>query len=159
MIEEARLTGGEGPNDFDASGFSGPVELDGGAGDDSFVQYIFDDLLTGGAAIDGLAGGAGNDRYLFDADAALGLDSLTERTGEGIDTLDFSATESLGATVSLALITRQIVNDNLVLVLSSATTFEAIDGARADDALTGNDRVNLIRGLEGSDRVGGGLWR
>ncbi|MCC7373311.1 MAG: M10 family metallopeptidase C-terminal domain-containing protein [Verrucomicrobiales bacterium] len=156
-IEEARLTGGEGPNDFDASGFNGPVELDGGAGDDSLVGSIFDDLLTGGAGKDGLAGGAGNDRYLFDADSALGLDSLTERPGEGIDTLDFSATESLGATVSLALITLQIVNDNLVLVLSSATTFEAIDGTRADDALTGNDLVNLIRGLEGSDRISGGL--
>lgn len=157
VIEEAHLTGGDGPNDFDASGFNGPVVLDGGAGDDSLIGSIFDDLLTGGAGHDGLAGGAGNDRYLFDADSALGRDSLTERPGEGTDTLDFSATDTLGATVSLALTTEQIVNDNLVLVLSSATAFENLEGTRADDTLVGNDRANLIRGLEGSDRITGGL--
>jgi Ca2+-binding RTX toxin-like protein len=155
-IEEAVLTGGDGPNDIDASGFNGPVALDGGAGDDTLIGSIFDDQLTGGAGDDALAGGDGNDRYLFDADTALGRDTLSERAGGGIDTLDFGGTDVLGVSVSLALATEQIVNGNLMLVLSSATTFENIDGSRQDDTLVGNDRANTIRGLEGGDRITGG---
>jgi Ca2+-binding RTX toxin-like protein len=156
-IEEAHLTGGDGPNNLSAAGFNGPVTLDGGAGDDSLIGSLFNDVLIGGPGNDTAAGGGGDDRYLFDADVALGADTLTERSGEGTDTLDFAATDSLGATVALGLTTAQTVNANLTLTLSSATTFENIEGTAQDDELTGNDRANVLRGNQGSDRIRGGL--
>ena len=49
-----------------------------------------------------MIGGAGNDRFTFAADTALGTDTLNE-TGGGIDTLDFSGTLTSAVTVNRAM--------------------------------------------------------
>ncbi len=156
-LEQAHLTGGDGRNRLDASAFNGPVTLDGGAGDDVLIGSSQPDVLVGGPGNDGLAGLAGDDRYVFDADLALGLDTLTERAGGGLDTLDFSLAGSVGVTVSLATTAVQAVHDNLSLVLNLDTTFENLLGTQQDDDLTGNDRANVISGNDGNDRIRGGL--
>lgn len=158
-IEEAYLTGGDGENQLDARGFNGTVTLDGGAGADTLFGSSQADVLIGGAGDDGIAGGDGDDTYVFDADTTLGTDTLTEFARGGIDTLDFSAMETLAVNVSLALTTAQSVNDSLTLTLSSASTFENLSGSQQDDVLIGNDQSNTIQGNEGSDRITGGLGR
>ncbi|GIX50064.1 MAG: hemolysin D [Limisphaera sp.] len=60
-IEQARLTGGEGPNLLDASGFSGRAFLTGGLGNDVLIGGSGADVLRGGPGNDILTGGRGND--------------------------------------------------------------------------------------------------
>ncbi len=101
-----------------------------------------------------LAGGAGNDIYRFDADSALGLISLDEGLG-GTDTLDFSLTDTAAISINLSLATNQIVNPNLSLILTSATTFENVTGGSGNDNLTGNAAANILTGNAGNDVLTG----
>ncbi len=159
IIEEAHLIGGDGPNRLDASGFNGSVTLDGRGGDDRLVGSSQGDVLIGGGGNDVLAGGDGDDVYRFDADELLGLDVLIEVRGGGTDRLDFSETESMGATVSLAESAEQAVNGNLALILADPEQLEDLTGTQQDDVLTGNAGANVISGGEGSDRIQGGGGR
>jgi Ca2+-binding RTX toxin-like protein len=102
-----------------------------------------------------LAAGAGGDTYRFDADNALGLISLDE-VGGGIDTLDFSLTDTIGITINLANAATQPVNGNLSLNLKSASTFENVVGGSGNDTLTGNLLPNTLTGNAGNDRLNGG---
>lgn len=154
-LEEARLTGGDGGNELVASGFNGPVQLDGGGGDDTLIGSSQNDVLIGGPGKDAMAGGAGNDRYVFDADEDLGADTLTELAGGGVDTLDFTSTDTMGVSISLGLGTTQQVNPNLTLTLSAPSEFEELDGSQRDDVLSGNAAANRIDGHDGNDRIQG----
>lgn len=78
-IEQARLTGGEGPNLLDASAFSGRAILSGGLGSDILrggagADLLYggpgDDILSGGRGNDLLDGGTGNNQVLEDLSAA-----------------------------------------------------------------------------------------
>ena len=93
-----------------------------------------------------LVGGAGNDTYQFDADSPLGLISLDE-VGGGVDTLDFSPTETIGISINLGLATDQIVNPNLSLNLASTSTFENVIGGSGNDILIGNSLNNAITAM------------
>ncbi len=115
------------------------------------------DTLSGNSLDNALTGGAGNDTYQFAADSPLGFDTLNE-AGGGIDTLDFSATISTVVTVNLATagVAGQVVNANLKLNLSSATTFENVIGGAQGDTLTGNTNANTLSGGAGNDTLVGG---
>ena len=113
-----------------------------------------DDTLIGNSGNDNLIGGAGNDSYVFDADLALGADTLNE-AGGGIDTLDFSTTTTRSVAVNLGLATSQVVNTNLSLALGSATTFENVIGGGLADTLTGNAASNRLSGGAGADIITG----
>ncbi len=154
-IELARLTGGDGNNTLDASGFSGRAILDGGDGDDILIGTNQNDFLVAGPGKDRLRGGNGNDSYLFDADHDLGSEFVEEAASGGADTLDFSSTEAMGLTVHLGLTTDQIVNPQLSLTLSATDVVENLRGSLKDDVLSGNDLINLIEGLEGNDTITG----
>ncbi len=154
-IEKAILTGGDGNNILDASAFSGTVQLDGGAGDDTLTGTSNNDLLIGGANDDTLSGRSGNDTYQFDADDALGSDTINEVAGEGTDTLDFSLTQIAGVTVDLSLTSAQTVNSNLKLTLSAGNTIENVKGSQSDDVITGNGLVNQLEGNAGNDTLSG----
>lgn len=67
QFEKATLTGGEGDNDLDASGFNGPVTLKGLDGDDILRGGDFNDLLRGFGGSDRLIGRGGQDRLFGDA--------------------------------------------------------------------------------------------
>ena len=64
-VEQASLTGGDGENTIDASGFTrGSVSLVGGDGHDTLRGGTGDDFLDGGAGADELDGGAGTNTVL-----------------------------------------------------------------------------------------------
>ena len=61
-IEQAELTGGVSANTISvASNFTGPVTLNGGAGNDTLLGNQFGDVLTGDAGNDSVNGGFGDD--------------------------------------------------------------------------------------------------
>ena len=126
----------------------------GGSQNDSLAGTTGSDTLEGGPGNDTLTGGAGNDTYLFDADTALGSDTLNE-SGGGVDLLDFSATLSLGVTVNLATASSQTVNSNLSLTLSAGNTFEMVLGSALNDTLSGNALNNVLFGGAGNDTISG----
>lgn len=116
----------------------------GGAGNDVLIANGADNFL---------AGGAGDDRYVFDTDLALGFDIVSD-TGGGIDTIDFSPTSTLGNAVNMGVTTAQVVNGNLTLTLAGNLVENAI-GGDAGDNFTGNDLNNTLTGGIGNDTLGG----
>jgi Ca2+-binding RTX toxin-like protein len=127
--------------------------LHGDDGNDTLTGGGGNDVITGGAGTDSQVGGAGNDTYLFDADAALGIDTVADSAG--VDTLDFSATTGQAITMNLALITAQVVNPNLTLTLTSASAIENVTGGSLNDTLTGNTLANTFIGGPGNDTLTG----
>ena len=109
-------------------GNSGNNTLSGGAGNDT---------LNGGAGADTLVGGAGNDTYVTD-----GGDTITEATGEGIDTVQSSVTLTLAAEV-----------ENLILTGTAAISGT---GNALANAITGNSADNTLDGGAGADAMTGG---
>ncbi|MCC6233547.1 MAG: hypothetical protein IT580_12930, partial [Verrucomicrobiales bacterium] len=125
--------------------------LVGGAGADTLIGLGGPDRLEGGAGNDSLSGGSGDDVYLFDADSALGSDTITELAGGGIDTLDFSATATLGVVVDLSAALPQVVNANLTLALGAGDRLENVIGTSRNDRLRGNSAHNRLAGGAGDD--------
>ncbi|TAE96222.1 MAG: calcium-binding protein [Oscillatoriales cyanobacterium] len=118
---------GAGGNDF----------LNGGDGDDQIYGGTGDDQLYGGSGADEMYGGTGNDQFLVDNDADL----VTEKPGEGIDTVVTAKTYTLGANV-----------ENLTL-----TDAGAADGTgnELNNYILGNAGKNFIRGEGGDDKING----
>jgi hypothetical protein len=77
-IGQAVFSGGAGNNTLDATGFSGPAWLYGGAGNDNLLAGSGNDYLDGGTGSDTMVGGAG-------ADFLIGVsgsgDTITAGTG------------------------------------------------------------------------------
>lgn len=145
----------------------------GGSGADKVAGNSLANRLEGRGGDDQLSGGMGDDLYVFDADTAIGSDTLgsdpLDRDGDGalddwadeypddeggIDTLDFSTT-SAGLTVSLVSTGLQSVNGNLSLTLNSGQSFENVIGGSGADSLTGNELPNTLDGGAGSDKLYG----
>jgi Ca2+-binding RTX toxin-like protein len=131
--------------------------LGGGDGNDTLTGNAAVDILEGMGGNDTLVGGAGNDTYRFNADTALGTDTITElSTGGTGDLLDFSTTQSTAVTVNLATATVQVVNANLSLVLGGNNLLERVTGGGQGDSLTGNTLANILIGGSGNDTLTGG---
>jgi Ca2+-binding RTX toxin-like protein len=135
-------------------GPAGDDTLIGGSGYDTLIGGPGNDVLDGGAHDDILNGGAGNDIYWFDADTPKGSDTLVE-VGNGIDTLNFSATSTAGVSVDLSIPGLQIVNFNLELTLGSGSLFENVVGGEDGDRLSGNGLSNTLTGNQGNDILEG----
>jgi len=140
--------------------FSAPLmAASGDDGDDTLWCLVpdFNDLgisKPAFAAPTGLAGGPGNDTYVFPG-SNLGEVVINEPalpTPDGcVDTLDFSYA-SFAVTLDLGLTTMQVVSaGNLVLALSDAMGIENVVGSPQADAITGNSRDNLLIGAAGLD--------
>ncbi|MSU60792.1 MAG: LEPR-XLL domain-containing protein [Pedosphaera sp.] len=160
-IEAATLIGGVSDNSLNAGGFTGSATLDGRGGDDFLLGGVGADTLIGGANNDILSGGNGDDTYVFDADFAIGSDSVFEVPGGGIDTLDYSSTESAVVTVSLALTVAQPAARTPApasllrhtLTLASGSGVENLKGGALNDVLAGNGLGNRIEGNAGNDAL------
>ncbi len=134
---------------------AGNDQVNGGAGNDSITGGTGNDTLTGGAGDDTLIGGVGNDSYVFDTDSALGVDTVTEASGEGTDTLNFATTTTMAVNVDLSTIgSNQVVNPNLTLYLT-AEQIENVTGGTGNDVLTGNSLNNIINGGNGNNTITG----
>jgi len=160
--EMENVTGGSN-NDSITGNVLNNVLSGGTAGNDILNGMDGNDNLTGGAGSDSLLGGAGDDTYAFDADSALGTDTITDASGSGTDTLDFTGTSSV-VTVNLGS-ANQAVNSNLTLNLTAAQ-IENVIGGGSSDALTGNALNNVLsggtggndtlNGMDGNDTLTGG---
>jgi Ca2+-binding RTX toxin-like protein len=93
--------------------------------------------LNGVAGHDKMVGGDGNDTYVVDS----GGDVVQEKSGEGTDLVQASATFTLSANV-----------ENLTLTGSSAINGTGNSGA---NVLTGNGANNVLTGLGGNDTLDG----
>jgi ELWxxDGT repeat protein len=150
------------PLNIDGLGGTDSVLVVGTSGNDSFVINSSTGLKINGAGLvlsgieqRTLAGGAGNDAYTFDADAALGLFTLNE-AGGGMDTIDFSLTTTVHVSVNLSTAPTQVVHaTNLSLILGSTSTFEDIIGGSGNDTITGNALANDLNGGPGNDTLNG----
>lgn len=119
---------------------------------ENVIGGAMNDVLTGNALANVLAGGAGDDRFVFDTDTLQGTDTVIESPGGGIDTLDFSGTTTQAVAVALGSSAPQIVNSNFTLALSAGDVFENVIGGSLADTLTGNSLDNRLTGRAGNDR-------
>ena len=107
------------------------------AGNDTISGYAGNDILNGGLGADKLIGGAGDDIYFVDKG-----DVVTEKTGEGTDTVYSSINYILTTNV-----------ENLIL---SGTALIG-KGNKLVNTLTGNKEANILDGGIGADSMTGGL--
>ncbi|WP_287736242.1 Calx-beta domain-containing protein, partial [Microcystis sp. M010S1] len=114
-----------------------------------------DNKITGNSGNNILAGANGNDIYCFNASTLLGSDTIQETTTGGIDTLDFTGTNT-AVRVNLGITTVQTaVTNNLKLTFSANNTIENIIGDSGNDRLTGNSLNNTLTGGGGNDQLTG----
>ena len=96
------------------------------------------DTLIGGGGTDTLVGGDNDDTYVTD-----GGDTITEALSQGIDTVQSSATFTLGANL-----------ENLTLTGAAAINGT---GNALNNIIIGNGAANVLNGLTGADTLVGGL--
>ncbi|MCZ8365414.1 MAG: M10 family metallopeptidase C-terminal domain-containing protein [Microcystis sp. LE19-251.1A] len=114
-----------------------------------------DNKITGNSGNNILAGGNGDDTYHFNASTPLGSDTIQETTTSGIDTIDFTGTNT-AVRVNLGVTTNQTaVTNNLRLTFSANNTIENIIGDSGNDRLTGNSLNNTLTGGGGNDQLTG----
>lgn len=126
---------------------------------------VGDDRLDGGTGADSMAGGIGNDTYVIDNAS----DSVTERNGEGSDTVESNISYALGSNVEhLMLSGTAPINgtgnsaSNLVVGNSSANTLnggsglDVLQGGEGNDTLQDTSGKNLLDGGSGVDTIAGG---
>ena len=139
-------------------GGSGSDALYGNSRDNDLRGNAGNDRLEGLGGDDYLVGGEGDDTYAFDADSALGHDTVWEDVGTGgTDTLDFSATTA-GITVNLGVGSAQsVVLGNLMLELIAGHSLENVIGGTGADTIVGNSLDNRLEGRGGNDILAGGM--
>ncbi|MCA9049623.1 MAG: PKD domain-containing protein, partial [Planctomycetaceae bacterium] len=121
-----------------------------------------DDVLNGGSGSDLLYGQFGNDRYVFTGSPS-GSDRLFEsdQFNDAADQLAFRLLDG-PVTVDLRQTSAQLVSQGttpgsltLILELNAANVFESVIGTQFSDDIRGNDRDNLLVGLNGDDSLQG----
>lgn len=125
----------------------------GTPGNDSITGGAIANRIIGGLGDDILAGGGGNDVYVFDSAAGIGSDTITDTAG--IDTFDFTGS-SLGVDIELQDALAQSLNAHLTLTLG-ASVIETVLGSAFNDRIIGNSVANTLIGGAGDDILEGGL--
>ncbi len=176
-MEEANIVGGSGNNVLAATNFTGPVTLQGSAGNDLLVGGTGNDLLQGGDGNDNLNGGTGDDTLIGGAgsdslDGGVGSDLITESgnlnytlaatylSGNGSDTFvrieaglitGGSGNNLLTVTNFVGSVTLQggAGNDTLV----GGTGKDSLQGDSGNDVLTGKGNDDTLDGGSGSDTI------
>jgi len=112
--------------------------LSSGAGNDTIIGAAGNDTLDGGAGNDRMLGGLGDDLYIVDSTN----DVIVENAVEGTDTVQSSATYTLG--------------DNLENLTLTGSAFINGAGNSRNNKLIGNSGNNLLGGADGLDTLTGG---
>jgi Ca2+-binding RTX toxin-like protein len=154
-IDQVVLTGGLSDNLLDAGNFTGPVTLDGGAGNDTIKGGSANDILTGGAGNDVMAGGGGSLDMLIEVGANSYVLTNTKLVGLGADTL---------AGIEAARLTGNTAN-NLIdashftmgaVTLNGGAGHDTLAGGNGDDSLVGGDGNDYFKFAAGADTFDGG---
>lgn len=122
-------------------GLGGADSLTGGAADDTIDGGIGSDVIEGGLGDDALIGGDGGDV----APSAVGDTVSYENAPAASD-------GQSGVTVDLA---NGAPQNTVTAGLDTLLGFENLTGSAFNDQLSGDDRVNTLRGLAGDDLLNG----
>jgi Ca2+-binding RTX toxin-like protein len=131
--------------------------LVGTSGNNVLTGGLGDDRLDGGLGVDTLIGGVGNDTYVVDS----ARDIVTERAGEGIDTLQstVSITSLIANVENLTLLGTSAINgagNDVNNIITGNAADNTLNGAAGDDTLSGGGGNDTLTGGTGSDALFGG---
>ncbi len=147
IIRSIQVEAGDG-DDTIANQSSVQARVNGGPGEDTMTAGSAGDRFTGGADDDTFIGGDGND--FMTADRSADGNDTFDGNG-GVDTADYS-NRADAVNVSLD----GVANDGSAGEQDDMRSgVENINGGRAGDTLTGNEKANEIRGLQGDDTLNG----
>jgi Ca2+-binding RTX toxin-like protein len=133
-------------------GGTGADTLFGNSLNNTLSGGIGDDKLLGAGGNDLLIGGANNDTYIFVPSFGPEADQITERIGEGIDTVSFVyLTTDIVLNLGSSFV--QPVHTDRTLKLNSAVVFENLIGGTGADTLFGNSLNNTLAGGAGDDKL------
>ena len=141
-VENIILTG---TGDIGAAGNSSVNILTGNAGNN---------MLDGAAGADTMAGGLGDDTYVVDNAG----DVVTEKDGEGADTVMSSITYTLGATIENLVLTGSVngAGNALDNVITGSSSSNSLSGGDGHDRLSGGGSADTLVGGTGNDTLDGG---
>ncbi|HNY64459.1 MAG TPA: calcium-binding protein [Deltaproteobacteria bacterium] len=134
-FEDLILTGSAAVN---GTGNSLDNRLTGNSARNVLTGLAGNDTLDGGAGADTMVGGAGDDVYCIDSTS----DKITEKSGQGTDTVLSSITFTLGSNL-----------EKLTLTGSAAIKAK---GNSLNNVLVGNSANNALSGGTGADTMAGG---
>ena len=142
FIDAAMVTGSKGRNQLDASGFAGPVTLDGGAGDD---------VLLGGPGNNILNGNTGFDRYTAIVPGGAFVQTATQDRLIGtMGTDDFLGIEE-------ALFDATAASDGVSIDHFFFRIRTTIHGSAHDDILFASQSGSVLKGNGGNDQLNGNV--
>lgn len=144
-IDQVDLTGSTGADQLDASAFTtGPVTLDGAAGNDTLLGGSGNDLLIPGTGDDVVDGNGGSNTLIVFSNANLTITD-TSLVGDGADTLaDIQQAQLNGG------------DANNTIDASAFSGSATLVGGGGNDLLTGGAGNDVLTGGEGNDTLNGG---
>jgi Ca2+-binding RTX toxin-like protein len=157
-VESATITslGGTVSNVWNASGFTAPVTMFGGPGNDNLTGAGFNDALNGEAGNDTLVGNNGQDTL----DGGVGGTDTANQTGvTGLTTGPTSVAYGNFGTDQLPEIELLFVSGNGNPNVMDASTFSGrafLNGFGGADTLTGTAQDDTLSGGDGLDNLAGG---
>ncbi|MBA1228671.1 matrixin family metalloprotease [Pseudomonas viridiflava] len=125
----------------------------GSAFNDTLIGNKLDNVLDGRGGVDTMIGGLGNDTYVIDQAAELGL--VKELKDEGIDSLKITF-DNTSPTATLIDLNSETLSNFENVHLRGEGAFNVLGNDRSN-TLTGNDANNVLDGGAGKDKLVGGL--
>ncbi len=133
------------------------INATGNALNNTIIGSIARNIIDGGAGVDTLRGGDGNDVYNVDVIksgvTAVMQDIVTEDLNKGQDFVSLRTTSDLGLAAAATLILQANVED-FSAELTQSNKFN-LTGNALDNGITGNAADNIIDGGAGSDFMRG----